>query len=776
MDDAFRQPRSMQKNSSAVSIALCTFCCAILFQGALTSTIFPDNVFFKYEALSQQYLQHDLDQERLLDVSPLYFALHVAARRYFPNPQMFFRAFHVLVGGVSAMFLVLLLRRFFAPPVAIATPVAIIGVAAFITSRSVIVYTSIFEPEAVMICLVLGFLYFVMSPKRAVVGLAGVCLGLSILTRSNFLPVAMLAPIYFWLRTEKKRAFCMLTLCFEIPILLAIGVLTVRNTMLTGTLTLFAMNPGYVFFEGNNPNSLGESAIYPPLVDDLVSDFDRQQPDFQHVAYRTVARRLASESLSIADVNAFWAQKARNFMIDHPFHTLKRLALKSQFFLRSYRRHDLALAYQYDQLLQQAHIPTIPYAFIAGLALIGMAQALPQWQRYFLLYGVLLTQFGVMLVTYVSDRQRVVLTGVMLLFACQGVLALTRKKSFAMLGVPGVIVLTLVLSLPNDVIQDDEHTWARYAASNRALMAARQARQAGKLAEAAHYNASALAFTPALAEHLRLATLSFLPGTIAEQAVRIAGAFSDHSFSAQFDQACLLLQAGQLDDAERLFTQLREGRYRLNRQFYQSSQLDFYLARIAELRGHPDQAVAHLQLALRANPGDPWVLAHLSVLTHEPRYGVSLFRYFDALDGEFFLGQAAFETGQYQEARTYLSSVVQRLPEYRRGRIYLSLALAQSGEYEQAVRHYLAAIEHKRDPVFAEQLTIQMFREWARQSPKNAEAPYYLSVILQEFGHYHEAYALQHALLSQENSSELPYADNLKTRLQWLEKALEQNL
>lgn len=756
----------MKKSFYEKSIIGLVFCCSVAFQSILSHAIFPADVFFKYEIASQLYLEESLDRERLLDVSPLYFALHVAARKYLPNPRGIIRYVQIGIGGISTIFLLFILRKFFSWPVALA------GTLIFILNRSLMVYTSIFEPEPLMICFLLGFLFFALDQRDAMIFFSGLCVALSILTRSNFLPLAFLTPIFFWFHAKQKRRFFHQLLLFELPIILAMTILTVRNTSLAGTFTIFSMNPGYVFFEGNNPNSHGESAVYPPLIDDLVGDFDSLQPDFQHVIYRVVARRLEGDALSIPDINAYWAEKAWNFMIDHPFYTLKQFLEKVHFFFHTYRRHDLALAYQYDQLLQQTHIPTVSYALIAGLSIIGMLLAIQQWKRYLLFCSVFFVQFGVMLFTYISDRQRVVLLGVMIVFACHALSILLQKKASAMMILGGVLILFLTFYIPTDVMRDDRYAWARYAASQRAMTAARQARAADKIADASRHNAYAVAFAPGLAERRRLARLSFLPTSIEEQALNIAGTFQEPGFSAQFDLVLLLIDAGRLEDAERILNDLIAGNYRLNRQFYHSSQPYFYLAYISELRQDLQQARIFLHHALEKNPGDPWVLSHLSVLTNESSYSTALFRYFDALDAEFFLGKAYFETGQFQQAVTRLSGVIAKIPEYRRGQIYLCLALAQTGNYEEAVKQYLSAIRQQCEPIFAEQQVIRMFREWSRRSPQNPEALYYLGIILQDFGHYAEALSLQKTLLRQESMLDAPYIEHIKDNIRWLEKAL----
>ena len=64
-------------------------------------------------------------------------------------------------------------------------PLAVLGTIAYITNRSVLLYISAFVPEAFMIFFLLGFLLLTLR-QRSIHSLpAGICLSLSLLTRSN---------------------------------------------------------------------------------------------------------------------------------------------------------------------------------------------------------------------------------------------------------------------------------------------------------------------------------------------------------------------------------------------------------------------------------------------------------------------------------------------------------------------------------------------------------------------------------------------------------------
>ncbi len=727
------------------SLTIAIIIVSIIFYGSILLYLLPTKVAFKYQIASQRYLNGTLDKERQLDFSPLYFYVHIAARKFLEHPDRFILWVQILLGAFSAAFLFHILHSFFS------FPISLMGTLAFITNRSVVLYTGVFEPEPFMIFFVLGFLLFALKSYGYKPLLSGIFLSLSLLTRSNFFPLIVFTPVFFWLRDAYKRRLFRALILFEIPIIIALSFLLIRNTLITGSFTPISMNPGYVFFEGNNPNSTGESAIYPPLVNDIKPDVE-QQPDVQHVIYRLFARNIKDRSLSISEVNAYWGQKAKNFIFDHPVYFLKRLLTKISFFFHNYRRHDLSNVYWNDQILQKT-IPALPYALLSALALIGMVLGVNTWKKSLLIYAVFFSQFGIMLLTYVSDRQRVVLIAIMIFFASETLQAIARKKYYLLL-IPIALALFPLLYIHNDLMKDGIHTWNSYARSNQCMQEARQARKQGNWQLASEKNAMALALAPVGIEDRRLAQLSFGTRGFQGRALEIATSFQERNFSALFDVTILSLEAGKLADAKRLLHELINGNYSFNRQHLQSSQPYFYLARIYERHNKKSEAIIFLEKALHKKPGDPWALSLLTALTNNPLYKTKIFRYFDEIDAEFFLGRAYLETLQFDKAVKSFSYVAEKLPEYRRGRIYLSIALSGMGRYEQAVEQYLYALKARREPIFREKEILNIFHSLVGQHPQNIEARYYRGIILQEFGFHKEALKIQEEILEQ-------YADQL---------------
>ncbi|MCP5105102.1 MAG: tetratricopeptide repeat protein, partial [bacterium] len=356
-----------------------------------------------------------------------------------------------------------------------------------------------------------------------------------------------------------------------------------------------------------------------------------------------------------------------------------------------------------------------------------------------LMYVVLLWQAGVMVLLYVSDRQRVVIVSMMIFFAAAFLdWFLTNIKGKKVLVVVlGLVVLAMfpLLYIENDVMKDERRLWQRYSQANRLMREAAGDRQNGDLIPAVQKNALALAYTPWQIEDRTLSGLRFKGKAAKEGALVLALGMTDKSPSALFDLGLLFIENGNLDRAEVIFKSLAEGGYLFNRQYSQSSLPEFYLARICRLKGEKTTALFYLEKASVKNPGDPWVLAQLFAFTGKPVYKTKISRYFDEIDAQFFLGKALLDTGKPREAVECFSYVVEKLPTYRKALVYLSIALGAAGEYQPAVEHYLKALALSPDPVFREKEVIGIFKAFAAQNPDDEKAQQLLNIVLKQFGY-----------------------------------------
>ncbi len=709
----------------------------LLLHGAIVAVHFPVPTFLKYPAAARQQIAGDLDSERLADFSPLYLALHVAAQKWLPEPERAILWLQVLMTALSAGLLLSLLRRHFHPLLAAA------GTAVFVLDRGVMVYTPVLEPEVLLLFLLLGALHGCgNSEARRFPG--GIFFALALLCRLNFLPLLLLVPLYFRMQKPRPAGWIRSSALFLMPSVLALGFLCLRNLSIQGRFTPLTMNPGTVFFEGNNPNSLGQSSIYPPLVYDLADEFPGQ-PDFQHSLYRLLARRDSGREMDIAGVNRFWSGKALNYIRDHPWRFLRSLGAKTNYFFHGFRRHDLAPAFWGDRKLQRARIPTVPFPLVSALAILGLFLARREWKQHLLFYGVLFTQLAVLLATYVSARQRIAVYPVFIFFACRALRAIASwgRRPLQALAVAGVIGLSLPLAIENDAMREETHQWRSFRLSRGLYDQAKQRRQNGSWSEAAVSAARALAAAPWLADSLRPTDLDFGPCGFAGSALAIHETLAAPDFSSRFDRGTLALAAQELNKARDVFSRLEEEGHSFKRDYDQSSQPSFYLAKIAWKNNDRPAALAHLARARKDAPGDPEVLALSFALTGRSGFSERIERYFDGPDRDFLIGRTFLEIGEAKRALPYLQRLGKLLPEYRRGRIYLAAALAGSGRHEEGAEIYFAALAKRRDPVFLQEEIVGALRGWTEARPAEARSWFFSGLALRQFGLHSQAMEAQ---------------------------------
>ena len=687
----------------------------------------------KYSHAAELLLQGKLTGERILDFSPFYLQLNILLHKIGASSSTLLWI-HILCTAMASGLFYLLLGRYCHPWITAA------GTTAFILDRSLMTYTSIFEPETFLLLFIVAFTYFVTLQTNRSALISGIFFGLALLTRPNFLPVLLVVPVFFKLNSTGK-VWRTKAIFFLVPALLFVAGLWLRNTHITGYFSPFVMNPGTVFYEGNNPNSWGMSSIYPPVLNRLSQQYSRE-PDYHHQLYRDFARKITKKHLSVPEVNSYWSQKAVKFLTEHPRRTLKLFGRKLLHIFHRYQWHDLAVAYSMERALQQGSIVNTPFALVSALALVGLLVFGREWRQYLIFYALFFTQLLTMLVIYVSARQRISVIFLFLFFACSAVQRMvdSRKTRWLLLL---VLVLIFPLHLKTDLMNEEDHLWKSIQRSNIHLSEAYRLRNQGKLVEAAGRSALSLAFAPWFLDSRRPANLPFtdryVNASLMVQTVE--------SESREMDRALLLLAEDRPVEAEAIFRRLYQQGFSPKRDHYQSSELQFYLARCALQKNNRKEAISILQRAIVDSPGDPSSLAYLKALTGHIEYQQMLTRYFDEIDAAFYLGKSHFETGSPNEAVHYFQYVVNMLPEFRPAHLYLAAALSRSSIYDSAAEHYREAIRLNPDPVYFEQEILSTFEELAKR--KDTAVDYYsYGVVLRQFGHFQAALEQQRKAIS----------------------------
>lgn len=699
--------------------------------------------FRKYALAAELWISGQLPGERLVDFSPLYFQLSLWLERFVPWPESAMVGLQIVLGAASVGLLhALLIRR-----VAARWAVGISGL--FTIDRHLLVYERILEPEVPLLFLLL--LVLVLLDRRAEsaalppILTAGVAAALALAARPTFLPAFALVPLYFGWRGLRGRSWWRASLAFSIPVLVAVVLLGGRAAAISGDPGTPVMNPGTVFFEGNNPLSHGTSAIYPPMVLGVMRH-TQDTPDSAHQHYRDVARGSTGEALGIAEVNAFWSGRAMAFLRDEPAHALARLREKLIRAIHAYRWHDVPTAWRYDDRLP---IPSVPFALLAPLALLGAALEAHRWRSSLLIYALAGLQLAVMLVFYVSARQRLVLLPAVLYFVAVALETLARQRRRALVWGVLCALFALVLMLPDDAMRDEAYRRQGFAAAEMKLDEIRSLSQSAPLAHHADRVVEAVATAPWWLDWLYPA---FFPrqGSTLEQ--RVADALERRRQAADFptfqldlldfDRAAVLLRAGRLDQAEPLLEDLASRGVSVYRGGQQPSHPEILLARLHIAKGEPQEAEEWLRRVLQEAPGDPFALAELVALTDDVEAAAQLDRYWSELDVHYLLGRTLLRHGRAEAAVEHLAFVVERFAALRDARVALAAALGRIGRLDEAVDHYLAASRIRPEPIVEPEAIVSLFRRWGRQHADDPAAQLTTAQVLHQHGLFDEALAM----------------------------------
>lgn len=689
--------------------------------------------FSKYPVASSQLLAGTLAGERALDFSPLYLVLFAVIGKFLQDPAtkvLWFQS--ALIALTPGIFYLVVRRHFGRLP-------SLCGAVAFALSPSLLVTGYVFEPEALLLLLAVLFLFFAGGRSMGSLFFAGFFLTLGLLTRPSFLPLVLLAPAALWLEEGDRGRRLRLAGAFLLPVMAGIAAFSLK----AGSFPPPLMNPGTVFFDGNNPLSDGSAVAYPPLVSGLAAEFP-ETSDYQHAVYRMAARRDTGRDLTPAGTNRFWAGKALNFIVDHPGRFLAFEAHKLSILFHGYRWHDVRAAAVADATLRARGVPTVPFALVSGLALLGLWLVRKRWREFFLQYCGFFSVCCLILATYASDRQRLSLFPFLHFFAVAAVSTLAVKRpAFRLTAAVALVPVVLVLSRTDDRMMRNRATWEGYHRERELVAAADEHQGRHDLARALEARAQGVAWLPRTAAFgARKAELPTDPAGIAADALRVFPAVRGGDALALSDRAFLLTEAGRREEAERALAPLASAGGAA------ASGAKLLLAENAARRGGAGESRRLLRDLLDANPGAPEALAALAALDGGEEYAQRLRRYYDEGDALFYLGHAHLKFGQPRAAVDAFRKLTGLFPEYREGRVFLAAALSDAGRFKEAVATFREAMRKRSDTVFFPEKILAAFRAEAEAAPPDGEARYWFAKALRLYGRFAEARSVLEPLLA----------------------------
>ncbi len=693
--------------------------------------------FNKYGLAAQHYLAGSLPMERLMDFSPLYFQLSLWLEQFFAHPGPALQGLQILLAAISVgIFHRLLSRRL--PPLW-----ASLGTALLALDPLLLVYERIFEPEIFQLVLLLAVIVLLESPRRGAPWLAGLLAALCLATRPTFLPAFLAVPLYYrWRRSQLEAgaaSWRQASLGFALPVVAILALLAWRADHATGDWRTPSMNPGTVFFEGNNPLSRGTSAMYPPVVLGLIHRSQQQIPDSGHVHYRHLARAMyGDEELSIRRVNAYWSGKAWHFIRQEPGVFGQRLLLKVLYACHNFRWHDVPAAWKYESTLP---LPSVPFALLSALALCGTLLQARNWQGSLLFYLLAGVQLAVMVVFYVSARQRLAILPAVIYFAMLAIRHFYGQRRQGILGFGLALLLALSLWLPDAAMRDEAYRRQSFRLAEGLFDEARQLSQQTTSA-GQELIVEAFVQVPWWLEDLYPTYFPRRSGPLEERVVSgLAQRQVPAAFDAawRFDLATLQLAVKSEDFPSTVAPLLERTSPPVYRGGQQSSEPSLLMAQHHLSLGRTDEARQYLRQALNSTPGDPFVLAALVALDGDPASRETLYAYWSRADAQLLIGRALLDQGKAAAAVSVLNLVLATLPELRPARIYLAVALARLGQDEAAVSQYLTAAADEPQPLLYGDDIRALFERWVAARSDDPQSLFYAAQILHRHGDFARA-------------------------------------
>lgn len=688
--------------------------------------------FNKYPVGAENFKKGLLANERLFDYSPLLLALCIIASNLSSQPSQLVLWVQLICTACTASLIFLILRRHTGVLLAFSASLS------FILLPSVLIYCHIFEPEPLMMFLVVLVVYLAGCNGLFANFGTGLALCLSLLTRPAFLVFVLVIPLYYILAGKDQR-WLRCSLVFLFPVLMGVAALGYSAKKLDVDFPPPIMNPGTVFFEGNHPAANGRGVAYPLLAIELAYDY-KDESDYQHAIYRLLARRSAQTELSASEVNRFWARKAFNFIIDEPGTYLKKQFRKVLFTFHSYRWHNMHIAHLADANIRNKGLPLLPLGMVTALSLCGLILCLRRWRSYLLYYAAFASQTCLMLATYASDRQRLSLLPFVVIFAAfatHKIYSLNKGRAWL---VCFVLLLCVILSKDYSLMLRNQEMWQSYNSSRKLQWEAWVDRENFRYSSSLRKSAFALVEAPwAVHKDVHLNDVPAPQKGMATYALNQTKELESVDPGSILNRIILQIDARQLSEANRLLDKIEQADITFERLPNRPAEIGYYRGRIAFLNGNKAEASFFMNKALQHSPGDPDILAHMFVITRQQKYAVKLNRYYDKADAEYHLGKAYFENGMADKSVHHFTELYSLLPEFRRGKLYLAAALSEAGDYRQSTSMYLEAMEQDNDPTMFPGPTLAAFKNWAEASPAGDIAWYWYAKVLRQFGEHVKA-------------------------------------
>lgn len=596
------------------------------------------------------------------------------------------RVVQVILGGGSCVLVMLAARRFFDRRVAVAAGIILALYSPAIFFDGLIQKTSL----SLFLSALLLWLLAICRDRATWWrwGLAGLVLGLLVLTRQNAMLLAPLLLAWLWIDARRAPAARRLAWTGAAVIGSAVVMLpwAARNEVATGEFVLTTPNMGQNFAMGNHPQATG---TYLPFKR------GRSTAEYEQDEWIRAAEKATGRSMSAGEVSDYYFHAATEWIRDNPGAWARLMGKKMLMVFGAYEAPDTEDYYLYAErswLLR--YLDTcLHFGVLGPLAVVGVVLTWARRRELWLLYGWLLVTAVAVAVFVVFARYRFPLIPVAVMFAAAGLVEAAvriRRLEVRRLAVPAIALVAgaVVMNWPVHHLRRTNPT----SYTNHGAALAAQGRYEEDLRE-----------------------------------LERAFALDPDNIDAHLAAGNTLVQLGRLEEAVRHYEQARRGDPDYGGVYRGLGNALMGLGRL-------DEAAAQYRHALGLDSRDARALSGLAtVKARRGEHDRAMELFNRALEMEpslpealLNLGNTYLASGQFEQAATAYDRALKIRPEYADARFNLGVVEMNRGRVDSAVQQFRHVLQIDPDRADAQASLIAALVESQRWS----EAAQYVQSLL----------------------------------------------
>ncbi|WP_235908715.1 tetratricopeptide repeat protein [Roseiconus nitratireducens] len=281
-----------------------------------------------------------------------------------------------------------------------------------------IYYDGIIQKAALatfLLCLVLtACAYLQKDPRWWHAVLAGVSLGMLVLTRENALLWTPIIPLWILLglRDAKWRRWTLVG-CYAGGLAVILLPVAARNASLGGEWSPTTFQAGPNFYIGNNRQANG---IYVPLIP------GRGTPMYERADAERLAEQTVGHELSAREVSKFWMSRAWEDIRQAPGRWVQLMVAKTFMVFNRYEVPDVESMYIFREYSGPLKLSRIwHFGTLCPLGIWGLIATRRNWRQLWLFYLLLVTMIAAVVLFFILGRYRNPIAILLIPFAAAGV-------------------------------------------------------------------------------------------------------------------------------------------------------------------------------------------------------------------------------------------------------------------------------------------------------------------------------------------------------------------